>query len=50
MVDSRRDLSRAVLTSSAIPRAVVEVPAVTWRDLGTHERVARSLGAEAHRE
>jgi mannose-1-phosphate guanylyltransferase len=38
------DFSRAVLTSSAIRLAVAEIPSLTWYDLGTPERVARSLG------
>jgi mannose-1-phosphate guanylyltransferase len=38
------DFSRAVLTSSTTRLAVAEIPALTWRDLGTPERVARSLG------
>ena len=44
------DFSRAVLASSEIPLAVAEIPAVTWRDLGTPERVAQSLGARGRRE
>jgi mannose-1-phosphate guanylyltransferase len=44
------DFSRAVLASSAIPLGVAEIPALTWCDLGTPERVARTLGAEARHE
>jgi len=40
------DFSRAVLASSDIPLAVVEIPALTWWDLGTPERVARRVGVE----
>ena len=44
------DFSRAVLASSTIPLAVAEIPALTWCDLGTPERVARTLGAGARPE
>jgi mannose-1-phosphate guanylyltransferase len=44
------DFSRAVLASADIPLAVVEIPAVTWWDLGTPERVARSVGVGDPRE
>ena len=44
------DFSRAVLTSPDIPLAVAEIPALTWWDLGTSERVARSVGVEGGRE
>ena len=44
------DFSRAVLASSTIPLAVAEIPALTWYDLGTPERVARTLGAGARPE
>jgi hypothetical protein len=44
------DFSRAVLGSADIPLAVVEVPALTWWDLGTPERVARSLEVGELRE
>lgn len=39
------DFSRVVLTSAPVPLAVAEVPAVTWCDLGTPERVARRAAA-----
>jgi mannose-1-phosphate guanylyltransferase len=44
------DFSRAVLAPSTIPLVVAEVPALTWCDLGTPERVARALGAGARHE
>jgi mannose-1-phosphate guanylyltransferase len=44
------DFSRAVLASADIPLAVVDVPALTWWDLGTPGRVARSIGVGAPRE
>jgi mannose-1-phosphate guanylyltransferase len=44
------DFSRAVLASSAVPLAVAEIPALTWCDLGTPERVARSLEVGARHE
>ena len=44
------DFSRAVLASSAIPLAVAEIPALTWWDLGTPERVTRSVGLGGRRE
>lgn len=34
------DFSRAVLESSSLPLAVAQIPAATWFDLGTPERVA----------
>ena len=37
------DFSRAVLESSSLSLAVAKVPTGTWCDLGTPERVARSL-------
>jgi len=40
------DFSRAILASSTIPLAVVEVPAVSWWDLGAPERVAGRVGME----
>jgi mannose-1-phosphate guanylyltransferase len=39
------DFSRAVLQSPALPLAVSQIPTFTWCDLGTPERVARSLRA-----
>jgi mannose-1-phosphate guanylyltransferase len=39
------NFSRAVLESSAISLAVSQIPMVTWSDIGTPERVARSLCA-----
>lgn len=44
------DFSRAVLASADVPLAVVEVPALTWWDVGTPERVARSVGMGSPRE
>ena len=44
------DFTRAILASSEVPRAVAEIPALTWWDLGTPERVARSVGAEGRHE
>jgi mannose-1-phosphate guanylyltransferase len=44
------DFSRAILASATIPLAVVEVPALTWSDLGTPERVAGSVAVEDRRE
>lgn len=44
------DFSRAVLASADIPLAVVEIPALTWWDLGTPERVARSVEVGEPRE
>lgn len=44
------DFSRTVLTASGIPLAVAEIPALTWCDLGTPERVARSLEVGARHE
>jgi len=40
------DFSRAILASSTIPLAVVEVPAVSRWDLGAPERVAGHVGVE----
>jgi hypothetical protein len=37
------DFSRTVLESSALALAVAEVAGYTWCDLGTPERVARTL-------
>ena len=39
------NFSRAILESSAISLAVSRIPPVTWSDIGTPERVARSLCA-----
>jgi mannose-1-phosphate guanylyltransferase len=39
------NFSRAVLESSAVSLAVSRIPTLTWSDIGTPERVARSLGA-----
>ncbi len=44
------DFARAVLASADVPVAVVEIPALTWWDLGTPERVARSVGMGTSRE
>lgn len=44
------DFSRAVLASADVPLAVVEIPALTRWDLGTPERVARSVGVGSSRE
>ena len=44
------DFSRAVLASADVPLAVVEIPALTWWDLGTSERVARKVRVGARRE
>ena len=45
------DFSRAVLASSEIPLAVAEIPALTWRDLGTPARVGPArVGMEDRRE
>jgi mannose-1-phosphate guanylyltransferase len=44
------DFSRAVLASSNIPLGVAEIPALTWWDLGSPERVARSVGLGGRRE
>ena len=44
------DFSRAVLASADVPLAVVEIPALTWWDLGTPERVSRSVGMGSPRE
>lgn len=41
------DFSRAILASVEVPLAVAEVPALTWWDLGTPERVARGIGVGA---
>lgn len=43
LVAPAADFSRAVLESSSLPLALAEVPTLTWCDLGTPERVARSL-------
>ncbi len=41
------DFSRAILASAEVPLAVVEIPALTWWDLGTPERgVPRCRGGE----
>jgi mannose-1-phosphate guanylyltransferase len=39
------DFSRTVLESCSLPLAVAHVPTFTWCDLGTPERVARTLRA-----
>ncbi len=44
------DFSRAILASAEVPLAVAEIPALTWWDLGTPERVARGVGVGAPRE
>ena len=44
------DFSRAVLASSDVPLAVAEISALTWWDLGSPERVARSVGVGDPRE
>jgi len=44
------DFTRAILASSEVPLAVAEVPAVTWWDLGTPERVARNVGVPGRHE
>lgn len=44
------DFARAVLASADVPLAVVEIPALTWWDLGTPERVARRVGVGDPRE
>ncbi|HJR05005.1 MAG TPA: hypothetical protein VKA83_25410 [Methylomirabilota bacterium] len=44
------DFTRAILASSEIALAVAEIPAVTWWDLGTPERVARCVGAASRDE
>jgi len=43
LVAPAADFSRAVLESSSLSLAVAQVPTLTWCDLGTPERVARSL-------
>lgn len=44
------DFTRAILASSEVSLAVAEIPTLTWWDLGTPERVARSVGAERRHE
>jgi len=44
------DFSRAVLASSDIPVAVAEIPALTWWDLGSPERVTRGVELGRRRE
>lgn len=44
------DFTRAILASSEVPLAVAEIPAGTWWDPGTPERVARDVGAEGRHE
>jgi mannose-1-phosphate guanylyltransferase len=40
------DFSRSVLASALLPLAVARLPTFTWCDLGTPERVARTLSSQ----